>query len=163
MPADAWRILACAGGWLGWSVLIGWLAQRLPPAALERDNWLTAPRAWGERPADYERWLQIRRWKHRLPDAGTAFAGGVRKASLVGRDGQALRRLVAETRRAELVHLALWPFWIATALWLPPVGVLLNLLFATAFNLPCLLLQRFNRLRITALLQRMGRQHPGGG
>jgi glycosyl-4,4'-diaponeurosporenoate acyltransferase len=41
--------------------------------------------------------------------------------------------------------------------------VLLNLLFATAFNLPCLLLQRFNRLRITALLQRMGRGRPGGG
>ncbi|MCP9790557.1 hypothetical protein KBZ20_02450 [Vulcanococcus limneticus Candia 3F8] len=162
MSADTWRFLACAGGWLAWSLLIGWLAQRLPPAALESDSWLTAPRPWGERPAAYERWLRIRHWKDRLPDAGTAFAGGVRKASLVGRDRETLRRLVAETRRAELVHLALWPFWIATALWLPPMGVLLNLLFATAFNLPCLWLQRFNRLRITALLQRMGLTPPAG-
>lgn len=161
MPSGAWMILVCSGGWLGWSLLIGGLAQRLPPAALERDGWPTAPRPWGERPIDYERWLRIRHWKDRLPDAGTAFPGGVRKDSLVRRDALALRRLVAETRRAELVHLALWPFWIVTALWLPPLGVLLNLLFATAFNLPCLWLQRYNRLRLTALLTRIDRAAGG--
>jgi glycosyl-4,4'-diaponeurosporenoate acyltransferase len=69
----------------------------------------------------------------------------------VGRDPGTRRRLVQETRRAELVHLGLWPFWLVTALWLPPTGVLLNLLFATAFNLPCLWVQRFNRLRLQGL------------
>jgi glycosyl-4,4'-diaponeurosporenoate acyltransferase len=41
-----------------------------------------------------------------------------------------------------------------TVLWLPPLGVALNLLFATAFNLPCLLLQRYNRRRLQRLLHR---------
>ena len=43
---------------------------------------------------------------------------------------------------AELVHLALWLFWTITPLLLPPAGVLINLAVATAFNLPCLWVQR---------------------
>ena len=49
----------------------------------------------------------------------------------------------------------LWPAWIVTALWLPPAGVLINLIFATLFNLPCLLLQRYNRLRLCRTLRRL--------
>jgi glycosyl-4,4'-diaponeurosporenoate acyltransferase len=143
--------LLCAAGWLLWSLVVGYIGHRLPARILEHDSWLTRPRPWGESPASYERRLGIRRWKRWLPDAGATFAGGVRKASLVGRDPPTRRRLVQETRRAELVHLGLWPFWLVTALWLPPAGVLLNLLFATAFNLPCLWVQRFNRLRLQGL------------
>jgi glycosyl-4,4'-diaponeurosporenoate acyltransferase len=152
--ADA---LGCALGWLGWSLLVGSLANRLPAAWLAHDSWLTQPRAWGERAAVYERRLAIRRWKRWLPDAGNALPGGVRKAALVRPDRATLQQLCVETRRAELVHLALWPFWLVTALWLPPLGVAFNLLFATAFNLPCLWVQRYNRLRLQALLQRMPR------
>jgi glycosyl-4,4'-diaponeurosporenoate acyltransferase len=151
------QVLACALGWLLWSLLVGGVANRLPAAWLARDSWFTRPRAWGERADAYERQLAIRQWKRWLPDAGPALPAGVRKAALVRPDRAALQRLCAETRRAELVHLALWPFWLVTALWLPPLGVLLNLLFATVFNLPCLWVQRYNRLRLQALLQRMGR------
>jgi glycosyl-4,4'-diaponeurosporenoate acyltransferase len=141
--------------WLIGSLLIGALANRLPASALARDGVLTRSRPWGESTEGYERRLGIRFWKNRLPDAGNALPGGVTKAQLVTRDRQALERLVAETRRAELVHLALWPLWLITPLWLPPAGVLINLLFATLFNLPCLWLQRYNRLRLQQLLSRM--------
>ena len=154
---DALVVLACAGGWLLWSLLVGYLGHRLPAALLRQDSWLTRPRPWGESARGYERRLQIRRWKAWLPDAGDTFAGGLRKDTLVSRDRADLEQLVLETRRAELVHLGLWPFWIVTALWLPPLGVALNLLFATLFNLPCLWLQRFNRLRLEAILQRRAR------
>ena len=148
--SDGLAALACVLGWSAWSLLIGALANRLPLAALDHDTWLTRQRPWPESAASYERRLGIRRWKRWLPDAGASLPGGLRKNSLVRRDPAALQRLVAETRRAELVHLALWPFWIVTALWLPPLGVLINLLFATTFNLPCLWLQRFTRLRLLA-------------
>ncbi|MFN9872440.1 MAG: hypothetical protein ACK55E_13495 [Cyanobacteriota bacterium] len=147
--------------WLIGSLVIGGLANRLPASALARDGVLTRPRPWGESTQGYERWLGIRLWKNRLPDAGNALPGGVPKASLVSRDRQALERLVAETRRAELVHLALWPLWLFTLLWLPPSGVLINLLFATLFNLPCLWLQRYNRLRLQQLLSRMDQVRRG--
>ena len=78
----------------------------------------------------------------------------MKKASLVRRDLQSLRRLVLETRRAELVHWLLLLGGMLTALWLPPSGVLVNMLFALAFNLPCLLLQRHNRARLQRCLGR---------
>lgn len=156
--SDALAILACALGWILWSVLIGGLAHRLPQAALEGDSWLTRQRPWPESKQAFERRLGIQCWKSLLPDAGNALPGGMRKNSLVGRDAATLQRLVEETRRAELVHLAIWPFWIVTALWMPPVGVLINLSFATLFNLPCLWLQRYNRLRLQPLLLAMGSQ-----
>lgn len=156
MAALVW----CALGWLGWSLLVGALANRLPAAWLAQDSWLTGPRPWGETVAGFQRRLAIRRWKRWLPDAGNALPGGVRKAELVRLDPHCLQQLCRETRRAELVHLALWPFWIVTALWLPPAGVLINVLFATGFNLPCLWLQRYNRLRLLALL---GRSSSGVG
>jgi glycosyl-4,4'-diaponeurosporenoate acyltransferase len=157
------QVLATAGLWLGWSLLVGALANRVPLTWLNDPAGGTASGRNAGSTRLYERWLAIRRWKPWIPDAGNALPGGIRKTSLARRDPAALRRLIAETRRAELVHWALWPAWLPSALWLPPAGVALNLLFATAFNLPCLLLQRFNRLRVTALLQRMGRQRPGGG
>ncbi|WP_371734124.1 hypothetical protein [Synechococcus sp. CCY 9618] len=142
-------------------MLIGALAHRLPPQVLESDSWLTGPRPWPESQQSYER-LGIQRWKSLLPDAGDSLPGGVRKNSLMRRDPTALQRLVQETRRAELVHLALWPFWLVTALWLPPAGVLINLVFATLFNVPCLWLQRYNRLRLQPLLLALGRTPASG-
>ena len=144
-------LLSSALGWLLWSLLVGGLANRLPADWLagrgDGGPWL----GWESLPL-YERRLAIRRWKPWLPDAGHALPGGVRKAGLVRRDPAPLRLLLRETRRAELVHWALWPFWIVTALWLPPAGVWINLVFASAFNLPCVLVQRYNRLRLVRTL-----------
>ena len=111
-------------------------------------------RPWRESCQGFERRLAIRRWKGWLPDAGNALPKGVAKVALVGRNRADLERLVLETKRAELVHLLLWPFWIVTSRWLEPAGVLLNLLFACGFNLPCIWIQRYNRLRLNRLLER---------
>ncbi|CAO5065741.1 IS4/Tn5 family transposase DNA-binding protein [Microcystis aeruginosa] len=59
---------------------------------------------------------------------------------------------LSETRRAEYVHIAIWLFWLVTMLWTPGWGVLVNLAVGTAFNLPCLWVQRYNRLRLQHLL-----------
>jgi glycosyl-4,4'-diaponeurosporenoate acyltransferase len=148
--------LACGALWLGWSLEVGAAANQLPL------RWLNDPlsnRPLGQASTalkHYERCWLIRRWKPWIPDAGHVLPGGIRKASLMGRDRAGLERLLAETRRAELVHWALWPAWLVTALWLPPQGVVINLVFATLFNLPCLLLQRYNRLRVRQLLRRRG-------
>jgi glycosyl-4,4'-diaponeurosporenoate acyltransferase len=145
--------ITSALGWLLWSVLVGTFANRLPTGWLARDHWFWR-RPWHEQARSFEGLLAIRRWKPWLPDAGRALPSGVVKASLVGRDPRNLERLLLETKRAEWVHLVLWLFWLVTPLWLPPAGVLINLAFATLFNLPCLWVQRYNRLRLQQLLAR---------
>ncbi|MEB3166563.1 MAG: hypothetical protein VKO65_07820 [Cyanobacteriota bacterium] len=152
--------------WLLASLLVGLLANQLPATWLDsleagprsrRPGSLTAPPA-----SPAARPPGIRVWKRWIPDAGGALPGGVRKASLVRRDGHSLRRLVLETRRAELVHWLLLPGGLLTALWLPPAGVVVNVLFALAFNLPCLLLQRDNRARLQRCLGRSRPRAPKG-
>ena len=152
-------LLSSMAFWLLASLLVGSLANQLPSAWLQdsldegrrpRRSKPTAPKT-GRSTGP----VGIRRWKRWIPDAGDALPGGVRKATLVRRDRAALQRLVLETRRAELVHWLLLPAGLVTALWLPTPGVLVNLLFALAINLPCLLLQRFNRARLHRCLARL--------
>lgn len=153
---DLLLVVSCAGLWFGGSLLVGTCANQLPLQWLVRESDASPHRGLAaEALANTERWLAIRRWKSWIPDAGDVLPGGIRKADLACRDPKALQRLIAETRRAEFVHWVLWPVWLLTVLWLPPLGVLLNLLFATLFNLPCLLLQRYNRLRLIRLLHRI--------
>jgi glycosyl-4,4'-diaponeurosporenoate acyltransferase len=140
-----WPLLSSAGYWLLLSLLVGGIANRLPP------SWLLCP------PLRPSRWAApgIRRWKRWIPDAGAALPGGVAKASLVLRAPQSLERLALEARRAEWVHWLLWAGWLPTAFWLPPEAVLVNLLFATMANLPCLLLQRHTRCRVDVCQSRL--------
>jgi glycosyl-4,4'-diaponeurosporenoate acyltransferase len=164
-PDPGRLVLSSAAFWLLASLLVGGLANRLPqrwlqgspaPAQISVPAPPVAPALAPLPPPGPG--LGIRRWKRWIPDAGGALPGGVAKASLVRRDRRALERLVVETRRAELVHALLWPAGLLTALWLPPEAVLVNLGFATLFNLPCLLLQRHNRRRLRRCLARIDRR-----
>lgn len=155
LSPDSWLpLLSSATFWLLASLLVGLLANQLPQRWLQRPDLIQRPALLrSERPGGP---LGIRLWKRWIPDAGQALPGGVRKASLVRRDPHTLRRLVLETRRAELVHWALLPAGLLTALWLPQTAVLVNVGFALAFNLPCLLVQRYNRSRLQRCLGRFG-------
>ena len=142
--------------WLGASLLLGALANQVPLDWLCQSSHTPSPRVVALILNWYERLFMVRRWRNWIPDAGRALPGGISKDSLVRRDLDALQRFVAETRRAELVHWLLLPLWLLTPLWLSSSAVVLNLIFATLFNVPCLVLQRYNRLR----LQRLIGRHP---
>ena len=106
-----------------------------------------------------ERWTHlrvvgIRRWKHRLPEAGALFRGGVTKRSLPGSSDDGLWAFVAETRRAELVHWAIPAIVPLFALWNPPWLFAAMVGYAPMANVPCLLVQRYNRARLLRLLER---------
>lgn len=155
---DGVIVLLCVVGWAAWSVLIGFVGHRLPLKLLETNTWLTQPRPWGEDSHWYKRLLRIKKWKDRLPEAGDFFKGGFRKSSVGGGDYTVMSRFLAETRRAEYVHTVIWLFWLVTMLWTPSWGVLVNLAVGTALNLPCLWVQRYNRLRIEHLLLLKGQK-----
>jgi glycosyl-4,4'-diaponeurosporenoate acyltransferase len=154
-PVDVpqWAMVALdVGVWGAWSALVGWWAHRRSLDAFETDSWLYSTRRL-ERGAFYDA-LRIRRWKDRLPEAGNVFAGGFSKRTLRTRDPAALTRFVAETRRAEWAH---WVIMLATPvflLWSWPWVELVMVAYALIANLPCILVQRYNRIRLHALLSR---------
>ena len=148
----------CVMGWTAWSFVMGFVGHRLPLKFLETDTWLTRPRPWGEDRHGYEQVLRIKRWKNQLPEAGGVFPGGFRKSSVGAGDRAVMLRFLAETRRAEYVHIAIWLFWLVALFWMSVWGVLVNLAVGTGFNLPCVWVQRYNRIRLQHVLTMMDRQ-----
>jgi glycosyl-4,4'-diaponeurosporenoate acyltransferase len=151
-------VLVDAAVWAGLSVAVGWTANRLPVSRFERDGFLTRLRPAEADGHLYRRVLRIGRWKDRVPEAGAMFAGGVAKGTLATRDPQGLHRFAVETRRAERVHWVLLGGGPLFLLWNPlPLGLAM-VAYGLVANLPCILIQRYNRAR----LQRIGRRREAG-
>jgi glycosyl-4,4'-diaponeurosporenoate acyltransferase len=126
---------------------LGWLATRMP-AGVVRAAGRCLPLLPGETPRGYERFLGIRRWKDALPDAGAWFSGGRTKSTLIRRSAQMRAEMTLETCRSEAAH---WLMGLASCmniLWNPPWAIATMAAAAVALNLPCILVQRYNRLRV---------------
>ena len=124
---------------------LSWLATRLPADWFTHDR-IPFRRLPGESPKTYERCLKIRRWKRWLPDAAPWF-GGFAKRTITATDPAYFRTFIRETRRGEAAHLAQLVVISGFSLWTPWPWALVILAWALASNLPCLALQRYNRLR----------------
>ncbi len=145
-------ILVDAGAWAAIQVSCGYLTHRLPESFLERDGWLFRERDWEREGVLYVRVFRVRRWKRLLPEAGDIFKGGFDKRRLTRRDRCYLMAYRRETRRAELGH------WLASVPF--PLFFLWNrwslggcmAAYAVGVNAPCIIAQRFNRIRLQRVL-----------
>lgn len=150
-------ILVDIFAWGAFHALTGYAAHRLDDERLARDGRLLRPRSFEDGGRWYRRRLRIHRWKDRLPEAGAVFAGGMSKRALPAYDAAGLELFARETRRAELAHwwaMACGPVFV---LWNPPLAAALLIAYGVAVNLPFILIQRYNRFRIEALLGRLAR------
>jgi glycosyl-4,4'-diaponeurosporenoate acyltransferase len=143
-----WVVFVDCLAWAVASVTVGYIAHRWPLRRLEREGPLTRLRGFERDGRWYERRLRVKRWKDRLPEAGAFFAGGFSKRSLSRVDGPTLGRFIAETRRAELTHWALMAVAPVFFLWNPWWLGLVMIAYALIANLPCLVVQRYNRARL---------------
>lgn len=149
--ADLGRLLALdAAAWTTLSIAVGLAANLVPRRWFDHDTALTRLRPVERRGAAYER-VRVRRWKDHLPEAGTVF-GGASKRRLPRRAD--LARFVEETRRAEWVHWSLMATGPLFALWNPWPLALAMIGFGVVANLPCLVVQRYNRARLGRVLDR---------
>lgn len=145
---------------LAWGVLhagTGYAAHRLGAERLAQDGWLLRARRFEARGTWYRRRLRIHRWKDRVPEAGDLFRGGVSKRQLPSYDVAGLQLFAQETRRAELAHwwaMACGPLFV---LWNPPVAAVLLVAYGVGVNLPFILIQRYNRFRTQAVIERRRR------
>ncbi len=96
----------------------------------------------------------MRSWKRLLPD-GAPWLGGFAKAGLQRRDRDYLETFRTESCRGEAAHLAQIPGVLATLAWNPwPVAASVIVVYALLSNLPCMIVQRYTRLRLNRLLAR---------
>ena len=131
--SSGWIVVLNATAWIVVFVGTGSVAAHLSDQALARRRRLLRPRRFERDGRFYEQRLHVRRWKDRVPEAGT-FSGGYSKRHLPPTAGRGIERFALETRRAELAHwypLAAIPIFV---IWNSPLGVALNAAFAVAFQ-----------------------------
>jgi len=146
-----------AAVWASWSFVVGLVGARLTASAVAHDTWLTRTRRF-ERDARCYESAGIRRWKDSLPEFG-AFAGGRSKRHLPGRDPHSLAAFAGEARRAEYVHWAIIAALPAFAIWNPAPLFAAMAAYAVAANIPCIAIQRYNRVRIGRIERRTTARH----
>ena len=149
---------------LGWPVIqvgISILCQRLPQNWLRAERSLFRTRRWESGGAAYARWAGVRHWKHLLPD-GAPWLRGFAKKRLVSSNASYLDAFIVETCRGEAAH---WLMLAATPiffLWNPLWADLVMCVYAVTTNIPCILTQRYNRIRLLrALAAGKTRAHAG--
>lgn len=157
-----WTVVVDIVAWAVLSTAAGYLAHRAPVARFASDGILTRLRPFERDGRWYERRLAIKRWKGHLPEAGDLFRDGFSKRSLRSDSVDQLERFVVETRRAEVTHwilLAAGPLFV---LWNPWGLALVMVVYGVVANLPCLVVQRYNRARLLRVVE-LARGRSGRG
>jgi glycosyl-4,4'-diaponeurosporenoate acyltransferase len=131
---------------------ISWAFTKMPLACFKPTRF-PFQKLPGESRQFYDQVFRVRTWKHLLPDAGPWF-GGFAKKNLHSSDRDFLRYFRAETCRSEAAHWVQILVIATFTIWTPWPWALVIISYAIASNLPCILLQRQNRLRLTAILRR---------
>lgn len=146
-----WLVAVNVLGWPAIQLAVAWLFMRLPAGSFDPQSWLCRPRMWEAGGRLYERVFAVKLWKRRLPDAAPWFRGGFAKKNLSAADPSYVSRFIGETCRGECAH---WTMMLAAPLfflWNPWWADLIMVAYAIAANLPCILVQRYNRLRLSRL------------
>jgi glycosyl-4,4'-diaponeurosporenoate acyltransferase len=92
--------------------------------------------------------LRVRKWKHLLPDGASWIGGTFSKRRLKSHSSDYLLRFAAEARRGELAHWCMLSCFPLFYIWNPPWACVVMTLYAFATNVPCIIVQRYNRFVI---------------
>ena len=109
-------------------------------------------RTWEKSGKIYLNFFKIKRWKHLIPDGASLYGKAFPKKKLEHKDPLYLGAFLSETCRAELTHWLQIPPALIFFLWNIWWAGIIIIAYALAVNLPCILLQRYNRARLSRVL-----------
>ena len=150
------RLFVWAANLLGWPVIHLGIARAfllMNGSRFAHEDWLTRERAMEQNGTIYHSVFAVQRWKGLLPD-GAPWVGGAAKKRLSQRTPAYLDAFLNETRRAEWAHWCMLGCTPVFFLWNPPWACAVMTLYGVAANLPCILAQRANRIRLKRVLRR---------
>ena len=101
----------------------------------------------------YEKFFFIKAWKGLIPDGGAYFKNGFAKKKLKSHDVHYLMDFLKETCRAEVAHFIMFWSFLILPLFNPLWAFLVMFLYAFFGNIPCIIIQRYNRLRLFNLFK----------
>jgi len=132
---------------------VSYIMAHQPLPSFNPNSWIYRKRSWERNGRIYERFFRLKSWKKKLPNGAAIFKDGFEKKRLKETNKDYLDAFIKETCRAELTHWIVFlfgPLFLIWNLWW--VGIVM-ILYATMANIPCIITQRYNRIR----LQRIAR------
>jgi glycosyl-4,4'-diaponeurosporenoate acyltransferase len=149
--------LVLAANVLGWPaihIVVARCALSIPLQRFESKDFAKTGKDGEGEIRFYRKWLAIQRWKSWLPD-GAPWLGGFAKKAFVGRGRGYVTRFIAETRRAEIAHWCMFCCLPVFFLWNPLWAKWVMAIYAAGVNLPCIVVQRYNRVVLRRILYNM--------
>jgi glycosyl-4,4'-diaponeurosporenoate acyltransferase len=112
------------------------------------------PSPWEKDGDIYKRLFKVNKWKKFMPDGAAAVKGEFKMRHLDFSNRDNLEKFLVVSCRGETAHwLSIIPFWVF-GFFTPPIVIFYMLLYSLAANLPCIIVQRYNRPRVAGLLQK---------
>jgi len=148
-------ILLDIAAWLIIHMGVSYLMTHIPLSSFDTGLWLYKRRKWEKDGRIYARIFRLKKWKKRLPDGAALFKGGFQKKHLKGLDDVYLDNFIRETCRAELAHWIMFLFSAVFFIWNPWWVGIVMIVYAILVNLPCIIIQRYNRIRLKRVYSRL--------
>jgi glycosyl-4,4'-diaponeurosporenoate acyltransferase len=133
---------------------VAYIATILPLDNLNTESWLLKERNWEKSGNFYDRFFKIKKWKGLLPDGSALFKKGFRKKRMTSSNPEYLSKFIIETGRAEIVHWIVILFSPVFFIWNYPWAGWVMIIYAIIANLPCILAQRYNRIRFKRMISK---------
>ena len=132
---------------------VSYIVTRQPLASFNVNSWLYRKRNWERNGKFYEKFFRLKTWKGRLPDGAAIFKHGFEKKRLKETSNDYLDSFLRDTCRAELTHWIIFLFGPLFLIWnLFWVGIVM-IIYATVVNMPCIITQRYNRIRLQRIVK----------
>jgi glycosyl-4,4'-diaponeurosporenoate acyltransferase len=149
--SSVWAITLDIVIWLVIHVGVSVSVASIRQYSFNSEAWIYRERAWEKDGRIYESIFKVKRWKGLLPDGAAVFRSGFRKKRLLSVDMEYVQRFVVEICRAELTHWIILAFSVVFFIWNPWWVGLIMIAYALVVNMPCVITQRYNRIRLKRL------------
>jgi glycosyl-4,4'-diaponeurosporenoate acyltransferase len=150
--SSLWMLLLDFIAWLVINLSVAGILSRLRSESFSTETWLFKERNWEKQSRLYERLFKIKKWKSWLPDGAEVSRKAFKKKHLQTADSAYLKVFILETCRAEILHLIIFLFGFIFFIWNPWYVGIIMIVYAALTNMPCILTQRYNRIRLKRLL-----------
>ena len=135
-----------------WHLSILFLCMKLDSSFFDPRKFLYTARKWEKKGKFYTSVLKIKKWKDKLPQY--VCKNGFSKRSLNSKmDKQYMEKFIVETCRAEWNHFMCSMYWVVSIFLNSSIYAVIFSLIPILANLPFLLIQRFNRIRLCRLIK----------
>jgi glycosyl-4,4'-diaponeurosporenoate acyltransferase len=147
-----WLLIIDILAWLVINLSVAGIISWMQADSFNPKTWLYREQPWEKGARFYERFFKIKKWKGWLPDGAEVSRKAFKKKHLQSADSTYLRIFILETCRAEILHWIIFVSGFVFFIWNPWYIGIIMMFYAAGSNLPCILTQRYNRIRLKGLL-----------